>query len=60
MADDSDFLSGIWLFVYLVYEIREDAKLSYQKRLYPNRQKPIAYFYSTIVFKEFDKHYSKR
>ncbi len=40
--------------------IKEDAKLSYQKRLYPNRQKPIAYFYSTNVFKEFDKHYTKR
>ena len=40
-------------------EIKENPKLSHERRLYPNREKPSTVFYSSNVLKEFDKHYTK-
>lgn len=41
-------------------EIKENPKLSHERRLYPNREKPSTVFYSSNVLKEFDKHYTKK
>ena len=41
-------------------KIKESPKLSHARRLYPNRERPVTFFYSTNVLKEFDKHYTKK
>ena len=40
--------------------IKLNPKLSYQRRLYPSKPKPMTFFYSTNVLAEFDKHYVKK
>ena len=40
-------------------EIQANPKLSYQRRLYPTKPRPMTYLYSSNVLQEFDKHYTK-
>lgn len=40
-------------------KIKENPKLSHARRLYPNKERPVTFFYSANVLKEFDKHYTK-
>lgn len=41
-------------------KIKENPKLSHARRLYPNKERPVTFFYSANVLKEFDKHYTKK
>ena len=41
-------------------KIKENSKLSHARRLYPNKERPVTFFYSANVLKEFDKHYTKK
>lgn len=40
--------------------IKQNDKLSYQRKLYPEKTKsPMTYYFSTNVFQEFDEYYTK-
>lgn len=40
-------------------KIKENPKLSHARKLYPNKERPVTFFYSANILKEFDKHYTK-